>query len=189
MTIVGLQCKLRPINAWRNTPDTLEVHNCSPYILDRIVHFWLFKILEIRKTKKLEHNRWIPERREDIDVTGSMTTVGALIEFHDTVAFHQDELARRASLAKLRSHLLSPHVTDEEIFEGLGYAYKRYAAGDKNSSAKLLKRIFLSSLIRNRADLTTGTNKQHFNSLVSLYSDLATDFSRGIFYYYQVYSH
>lgn len=161
--------------------------DCCAYVVDRIIHFWLFKVLDIRKLKKLEHNRWNPTNSADIDVTDSMTTVCVLLEFYNTVTYHQDQLASRASLAKLRSHLVGIFITAEKIFEGLEHAYKRCNSDPTNHASKILKRVFLSALVRSGADLTTGKNAQHFKSLVISYPELATDFSSGVLYYNQVY--
>jgi hypothetical protein len=75
---------------------------------------------------------------------------------------------------------------DEEIFEGLDHAYK-HATHGKTRSAAVLKSIFLSALVINGADLTTGSNAQRYLRLTDSHKELAMDFNRGIMYYLQVY--
>jgi hypothetical protein len=146
--------------------------DCSAYVLDRIVHFWLYKVLEIRETRTLQHHHLNAPKMED---NKAMSTVGALIEFHDTVVYQRDDLARRILLAKLRFHLLGSLVTDNEIFEGLEHAYKACAGDNNNAYSQVLKRIFLSVLVRNGLGLTRGNNKAKFIQLANAYPALAMD--------------
>jgi hypothetical protein len=150
--------------------------DCSAYVLDRIVHFWLFKVLEIRETRTLQHHHLNAPKTED---NKAMSTVGALIEFHDTVVCNRDDLARRILLAKLRFHLLGSLVTDNEILEGLEHIYKTCSGDNNNAYSQTLKRIFLSVLVRNGLSLTMGNNKEKFTQLATAYPALAVDAWRG----------
>jgi hypothetical protein len=123
----------------------------------------------------------------DCSAANSMTTVRTLLEFYNTASFHHDDLALRVSLAHLCSHLLSTTVDDEEIFEGLEYAYKNCKKTPRDIRSSVIKKIFLSMLVRGRSDLITSKNRTHFNRLVGLYPDLLPDFSSGTLYYFDVY--
>jgi hypothetical protein len=158
-------------------PDTFAnpvsmTFDCSAYVLDRIVHFWVHKVLEIGESRALQHHRLNAPK---IEVNEAMSTVGILIEFHETVIHHRDDLARRVMLSKLRYHLLSPLVTDNEIFEGLEHVYKKCASDNNNAYSQMLKRIFLSVLVRNGLGLTRGNNKARFIQLANAYPALAMD--------------
>jgi hypothetical protein len=144
----------------------------------------VFKALEIYDVQKLEYNRW---KSKHTDAINSVTTVQTLLEFYNTVSFHQDDLASRVSLAHLPSHLLSTTVTDEEIFESLEYAYKHCKKTPRDIRSRVIKKIFLFILVRGRSDLTTGKNRTHFNRLVGLHPDLLCDFISGTLYYFDVY--
>jgi hypothetical protein len=161
--------------------------DCSSYVLDRIIHFWLFKVVEIRKIKTLEHIPWHPSNTLEEGRVTSMSTVGALIEFYTTVVNNRDDLARRVVLAKLRSHLLSPVVTDDEIFEGLTHAYQVCASDNNTGYSEVLKRIFLSVLVRNGLRLTMGKNKGRVDQIVTAFPALAMDAWRGEQFYRQFY--
>jgi hypothetical protein len=181
---VTLHEQLHGIRSYEPPPWTLK---CCAYVLDRIVHFWKTKTVKIGAVKKLEHNNWNPANVEDVDMTGSISTMGALIQFHQTVARYKDELARRAVLVELREYLLGGVVTQAEMFEGLDWAYQDGFEDGEVEAVKVLKRIFLSVLVRNGVNLTMGEDKEFYMYLVMKYPDLATDFGRGLIYYYQVY--
>jgi hypothetical protein len=168
-------------------------------VLDRIVHFWKTKTVQIGAVKMLEHCNWNPANVEDIDMTESISTMGALIQFHQTVARYKDELARRGggvgpravffgNGVEQRAYVLGTVVTQAEMFEGLDWAYQDDFEEGEVEAVKVLKRILLSVLVRNGVEMTMGEDEEFYMYLVRKYPDLATDFGRGLLYYHQVYS-
>lgn len=146
----------------------------SPYTLSCMINFWVEKRVDVDKHKKLRYVIQTSEDGTDFVIAGQLSTSEALIELHAAAIEWRDAPMKQACVARLRHHLVKNHANDKEILEGLKSAeHARMRQPDEDHN--MIKRIFLTALMRKAKNIASGEMKDSFKVLFFEEPSLAFD--------------
>jgi hypothetical protein len=94
-----------------------------PYVTDRMVDFWYFSSLNVKKRKVVRHATVLPSDPALIDVTETLSSMDALLQILSAAYQVEDQALVNASLAAARHLIVKGRVDPMDCVKLLEQAY------------------------------------------------------------------
>ncbi|KAF3052970.1 hypothetical protein E8E11_008696 [Didymella keratinophila] len=160
----------------------VEAENISPFVMDRIVDFWLQYRLDVGHVKTVSRATQMPVDTADIDVSTTQSDLDVLMDILAAAHELEDEALIDLALACVRYRVRHTLLAAKEWVEVIRRAYEMTTV--KKEHDRLQKRILLNAGLYYRSPLQLPClAKDIFKAALKARADLQDDWNHTLGWY------